>query len=126
MRGGQGWPSSGSKENCITPKTCEASIISLSKLRPEFRLSLKACASDAYLGPTKAGTAQAGGAFAHEAGHFGQTISAYQHGRLVDPVPASEPGREGELSEAISVLGERLAALEAQNAKLLELLSARL
>ena len=78
------------------------------------------------MGPTKAGTAQAGGAFAHEAGHFGQTISAYQHGRLVDPVPASEPGREGELSEAVNVLGERLAALEAQNAKLLELLSARL
>ena len=125
MRGGQGWPSSGSKDNFITPKSCEASIISLSKLPPRF--GLKAfCASDAYLGPTKAGTAQASGAFAHEAGHFGQTISAYQHGRLVDPVPASEPGREGELSEAISVLGERLAALEAQNAKLLELLTARL
>ena len=78
------------------------------------------------MGPTKAGAAQAGGAFAHEAGHFGQTISAYQHGRLVDPVPASEPGREGERSEAIRSLTEKMEALEQQNAKLPELLSARL
>ena len=80
------------------------------------------------MGPTKAGTAQAGGPFAHEAGHFGQTISAYQHGRLVDPVPATEPGRDGELSEAVNLttLMQKMEALEAQNAKLLELLSARL
>ena len=78
------------------------------------------------MGPTKAGTAQAGGAFAHEAGHFGQTISAYQHGRLVDPVPASEPGREGELSELVHILTKKMVTLEAQNEKLLELLSARL
>ena len=77
------------------------------------------------MGPSKDG-AQASGAFAHEAGHFGQTISAYQHGRLVDPVPATEPGRDGELSEAVNSLMQKMEALEAQNAKLLELLAARL
>ena len=121
MRGGQGWPSSGSKENCITPKTCEPSLNFLAETLAE-----NVCASDAYLGPTKAGAAQADGAFAHEAGHFGQTISAYQHGRLVDPVPATEPGRDGQLSEAVNSLMQKMEALEAQNAKLLELLAARL